>query len=176
MILDFIVNLLNRFEGNWYGKGVIISNTNGKITSEKVLNKVHIKKINEFTYDVRILALVGKTKSEIKLLGFVNKETNILEIAANNQRVLNGQSQYYFNNGCLINSFSVIDSEVLKSGTVKLHPYKKPCPPKPSSSSSSSSTSSSSSSSSTCHKRPHCKPKPHCHKKKHHHHHNHHCK
>ena len=80
MILDFIVNLLNRFEGNWYGKGVIISNTNGKITSEKVLNKVHIKKINEFTYDVRILALVGKTKSEIKLLGFVNKpiaKTNI---------------------------------------------------------------------------------------------------
>ena len=158
MIFDFLLNFLTRFEGQWCGKGVIVSNNCGRITSEPVLNKVTIRKINEYTFNVTIRALERKNKSIITLLGYLNKETGILELANNNSGVLNGQSQYYFHDRYLINSFSVIDKGVLKSGTIKLHPYKKPCPPKPCPPKSSSSSSSSSSS---CHKKKHKKNKKH---------------
>ena len=91
------------FEGKWKGKGhIIIKNNNEKLVKQKVLTKLIIKKINNFSFRVFIRNFINNKYSNLELLGFINKETNVLEF-----QNLFGTSQFYFDNKYLINSFNV---------------------------------------------------------------------
>ena len=129
------------FEGKWKGKGYIISkNCENKIEKKLILTKLLICKINNFSYKVFIINKIGKEYSKIELLGFINKETKILEFQNRS-----GISQFYFDNKYLINSFNTNKNKHKSTCTIKLIKDK----PKPKSCSSSSS----SSSCSKCHKK-----------------------
>ena len=162
MIFDFLNPrlLFKIYEGKWIGKGVkITKKCDKKIISKKIAEMVEIKKINDYTFEIKILSKCDNKK--VDLLGFINKETGILEaVYPNEEGLTNGIIQFYFHGGILISSDSKNTLDGLESSTIKLIPYRKPCKPcKSSSSSSSSSCSSSSSSSSSCTKPKPCKDK-----------------
>jgi len=131
------------FEGKWKGKGyILIKNNNEKLIKQKVLTKLIIKKINNFSFRVFIRNFINNEYSNLELLGFLNKQTNVLEF-----QNLFGTSQFYFDDKHLINSFNENKNNNISTGTIKLIPDKKHKKCKSYTSSSVSSFSSSSSSS-----------------------------
>ena len=165
MIPDFLSFLNPRtlfkiYIGKWDAKGVrVIQDSTGKITTENVSNVTEIKRVDDFTYSisVSIKGLVGIKN----LLAFINKETGFLECANPIDNMNNGINQFYFHEYFLFHSSSINTSRGLETTTLKLTPYKKPCPPCPPKPSSSSYYSSS-----KCHKKKNNKRKND--KKKHH--------
>jgi len=145
-MFDWFFQIDKKFEGKWKGKGTIINkDTNNKLTKKCILTKLVIKKINDFSYKVYIRNLIDKKYTNLELIGFINKDTGILEFQNSS-----GISQFYFYDGFLINSFNKNKLKYLTTCTIKLmkdKPKPKPCS---SSSSSSCSSSCSSSSSSSC--------------------------
>lgn len=134
-----------KFEGKWKGKGLIISKVcENKIEKKMILTKLFISKIDNLSYKVLIRNKIGNEYSNLELLGFINKETNVLEFQNSS-----GISQFYFDNKYLINSFNTNKNKHISTCTIKLVPDIKHC--------SSSSSSSCSSSSSKCHKKHHKK-------------------
>jgi len=142
-MFDFL-HCEKKFEGKWKGKGHIITkDCNKKFIKKKILTKLIIKKIKNNSYQIWIRNKIDEKYSNIELLGFINKETNILEC----QNAF-GISQFYFSNFCFINSFNKNKNKHLSTCTIKLNPDIKHC-----SSSSSSSCFSSCSSSCKCYKK-----------------------
>ena len=146
-MFDWFFQIDKKFEGKWKGKGTIINkDSNNKLTKKCILTKLIIKKINNFSYKVYIRNLIDKNYTNLELIGFINKDTGVLEFQNSS-----GISQFYFYDGFLINSFNKNKIKHLTTCTIKLIKDK----PKPCSSSSSSSCSSSSSTS--CSSKSHCK-------------------
>lgn len=144
--------LFKIYDGKWIGKGRrIITDSSGKITAQKITNITEIKKIDDFTFFIKIT--FDNNLGNINLLAFINKETGILESTNPIGNTSNGINQIYFNDIYLIHSSSTNTSNGLETTTIKLKPYKKPCPPKPCSKSKSCSKS--------CSKPKHCSSKCH---------------
>lgn len=141
-MFDWFFHCKKKFEGKWKGKGYIISKKHeNKIIKKMILTKLFISKIDNFSYKIFIRNKIDKEYSNIELLGFINKETNVLEFQNSN-----GISQFYFDNKYLINSFNTNKNKQISTCTIKLVPDIKVC-----------TSSSSSSSSSKCHKKHHKK-------------------
>ena len=135
-MFDWFFQIEKKFEGKWKGKGTIINkDSNNKLTKKCILTKLIIKKINNFSYKVYIKNLIEKNYTNLELIGFINKDTGILEFQNSS-----GISQFYFYEGFLINSFNKNKFNYLTTCTIKL--LKDKPKPKPCSSSSSSSSSS----------------------------------
>lgn len=152
-MFDWFFHCGNKFDGKWKGKGFIISKEHeNKIVKKIIFTKLFISKIDNFSYKIFIRNKIDNKYSNLELLGFINKETNVLEFQNSS-----GISQFYFDNKYLINSFNTNRDKHISTCTIKLVQDIKHC-----STSSNSSSSSSSSSSSKCHKKCH---KKHCEKK-----------
>ena len=168
-MFDWFFHCEKKFEGKWKGKGFIISKVcEKKIMKKMILTKLFIKKIDNFSYKVYIRNKIDNEYTNVELIGFINRETNVLEFQNSS-----GISQFYFDNKYLINSFNTNKNKCISTGTIKLVPDIKHCSSSSSNSSCSScssgsygsSSSSSSSSSSKCKKKCHKKCNKKCHKK-----------
>jgi hypothetical protein len=128
-MFDWFYQIDKKFEGKWKGKGTIIDKEcHNKITKKCVLTKLIIKKINEFSFQVYIKNLIDKNYTNLELVGFLNKDTGVLEF-----QNTHGVSQFYFNNGFLINSYNTNKNKHITTCTIKLikdkpKPKPKPCP------------------------------------------------
>ena len=113
-----------KFEGKWKGKGTIINKVcNDKITKKIILTKLIIKKIDNYSYHVYIRNQIDKKYTNLELIGFINKNTKILEFQNSS-----GISQFYFNNGLLIYSYNKNKNKCLTTCTIKLvRDYPKLC-------------------------------------------------
>jgi len=160
MLFDFlnIQSIFKIYNGEWKGKGLITTQDllNLKIKTKKTYKYVKIEKINNYTFSICIKTKCGDKITVENFLGFINKETGIIETMYPNSINCDlnfnnniGINQFYFNNGYLMYSFSINKNEKLISGTIKLFPDN--CKPKICSSSSSSSSSNSNSCSCSCH-------------------------
>lgn len=138
-MFEWIFQIGKKFEGKWKGKGFIfIKKCNKKIIKKCIYTKLIIKKIDDFSYQIFIRNLIEKNYTGVELLGYINKETGILEF-----QNLHGSSQFYFDCGYLINSYNTYKKDCFTTGTIKLiiDEQPKPCPSIFSSLTSSSSTS-----------------------------------
>lgn len=125
-MFNWFFQIDKKFEGKWKGKGTIINkDSHNKITKKCILSKLIIKKINEFSYKVYIKNLIEKNFTNLELIGFLNKDTQVLEF--NN---LSGISQFYFYDGFLIYSYNTNKNNFITTCTIKLvrdKPKHKPC-------------------------------------------------